>query len=443
MITIPYQTLAIGESSEKECPPAVRRFLSVDIFRGLNILLMIFVNNLAEVKGLPWWMYHRGDVNGMTFVDMVFPGFLFLMGISIPLAMDARVARGQSKATIWAHVATRSLSLLVLGLFIANASHVDARYTHMSAGWWTVLGFVGIALGWMRYPGEEKRKSLYQAIRYSGFAMMAVLFVLFRKSTPEGQPGRLDFSYWEILGLLGWAYLLISTLYLLIGKRFKILVAVFAALVAINALSTLGWLNWMDTGPLRWNPFEAGLSSLTMAGVLAAFVIAGNTIARSFREKAQWILGAAAMLFVHWFCIAAARDFEEPRHANVVLVLHSRQSFDCLAAVLARGREGLEYLGKLCQASRREPIARLYFGLHSVPGAASALAERQWLMGIVGSAQIGAAHGACAAGHEVAAALWSNVEGVADSVWQVPVSPGQRNAITPHGRETPLATGGT
>jgi len=303
VITIPYQTLAIGENSEKECSPAVRRFLSVDIFRGLNILLMIFVNNLAEVRGLPWWMYHRGDVNGMTFVDMVFPGFLFLMGISIPLALDARVARGQSKATIWAHVATRSLSLLVLGLFIANASHVDARYTHMSAGWWTVLGFLGVALGWMRYPGEEKRKSLYQAIRYSGFAMMAVLFVLFRRSTPEGQPGRLDFSYWEILGLLGWAYLLISTLYLLIGKRFKILVAVFAALVAINVLSTLGWLNWMDTGPLRWNPFEAGLSSLAMAGVLAAFVIAANTIARSFREKAQWILGAAAMLFVIGFAL--------------------------------------------------------------------------------------------------------------------------------------------
>jgi predicted acyltransferase len=303
VITIPHQTFATGENSEKERSPSVKRVLSVDIFRGLNILLMIFVNNLAEVRGLPWWTYHRGDVNGMTYVDMVFPGFLFLMGISIPLAMDARVARGQGKAEIWAHVATRSLSLLVLGLFIANASHVDASYTHMSAGWWTVLGFVGIMLGWMRYPGEEKRKTLYRAIRYSGFVMMAVLFILFRKATPEGQPGRLDFSYWEILGFLGWAYLLVSTLYLLIGKRFKILVAMFAGLVTINALSTLGWLNWMDTGPLRWNPFEAGLSSLTMAGVLAAFIIAGNTIARSFREKAQWLLGAAAMLFVAGFVL--------------------------------------------------------------------------------------------------------------------------------------------
>lgn len=104
----------------------------MDIFRGLNVLLMIFVNNLAEVRGLPWWTYHRGDVNGMTHVDMVFPGFLFLMGVSIPLAMDARVAHGQSRAKTWAHVVAWSVSLLALGLFIANALHVDAQCTHMS-----------------------------------------------------------------------------------------------------------------------------------------------------------------------------------------------------------------------------------------------------------------------------------------------------------------------
>ena len=52
---------------------------------------------------------------------------------------------------------------------------------------------------------------------------MAVLFVMFRRLTPSGLPARLDFSYWEILGLLGWAYLLVSTLYLLFAKRFKIL----------------------------------------------------------------------------------------------------------------------------------------------------------------------------------------------------------------------------
>ncbi len=264
---------------------------------------MIFVNNLAEVKGLPWWTYHRGDVNGMTYVDMVFPGFLFLMGMSIPLAVDGRLARGQSKAKVWSHVAIRSLSLLALGLFIANALHVDARYTHMSAAWWTFLGFVGIALGWMRYPGETRHEVGYRAIHYSGWVLMAVLFVIFRRLTPSGLPARLDFSYWEILGLLGWAYLLVSTLYLLFAKRFKILLVLYAAMVALNALSTMGWLKGINTWPRYWNPFEGGLASLTMAGVLASLIIAGGTIARTFRQRANWILGSAALLLAIGFAL--------------------------------------------------------------------------------------------------------------------------------------------
>ena len=283
-------------SSSAESSPAAKRVVSIDIFRGLNILLMIFVNNVAEVKGLPWWTYHRGDINGMTYVDMVFPGFLFLMGMSIPLALDARAARGQSKAQIWGHIIVRSLSLLALGLFIANATHVDARYTHMSQAWWTVLGLLAIALAWVRFPGEERRKVLYRIIRYTGLAMLAVLFLLFRRVTPEGQPARLDLSYVEILGLLGWAYFLVSTVYLLFAKRYKILAAAFAIMVALNTLSTLGWWSWMNWGPLAWNPFEAGLSSMTMAGVLASLVIIGNTVAPTFRKKAWWIFWAAAML---------------------------------------------------------------------------------------------------------------------------------------------------
>jgi heparan-alpha-glucosaminide N-acetyltransferase len=117
------------------------------------------VNNVADVRGLPWWTYHRGNVNGMTYVDMVFPGFLFLMGMAIPLAVDARIARGQSLATIWTHVAWRAASLLALGLFIANATHVDAQHTHLSQVWWTILGLVAITLAWVHFPGGTAAKS--------------------------------------------------------------------------------------------------------------------------------------------------------------------------------------------------------------------------------------------------------------------------------------------
>src|SRR5580698_7232629 len=101
---------------------AAPRVVSIDIFRGLNVLMMIFVDNLGLVVGLPLWTNHvPRDVNGMTYVDMVFPAFLFLMGMSIPMSVDARFARDERKGKIWAHVIARSLMLVAMGLFVANA----------------------------------------------------------------------------------------------------------------------------------------------------------------------------------------------------------------------------------------------------------------------------------------------------------------------------------
>src|SRR5580698_7477967 len=124
---------------------AAPRVVSIDIFRGLNILMMIFVDNLGLVVGLPWWTNHMPrEANGMTYVDMVFPAFLFLMGMSIPLSIRSRTEKGQTFYQVCLHVVARSLSLVVLGLFIANAPQVDAAHTGISEAWWASLGFIAI-----------------------------------------------------------------------------------------------------------------------------------------------------------------------------------------------------------------------------------------------------------------------------------------------------------
>lgn len=54
------------------------RVASIDVQRGLTMMVMVFVNELAGVRGLAWWTYHaKADVDAMTYVDMVFPFFLF------------------------------------------------------------------------------------------------------------------------------------------------------------------------------------------------------------------------------------------------------------------------------------------------------------------------------------------------------------------------------
>src|SRR5258708_24878456 len=98
-----------------------QRLASVDIFRGLTMVIMIFVNDLASVRGLPWWNYHmKANVDFMTYVDMVYPFFLFAVGVSIALAFRQRLNKNSSLPALWLHVIGRSLSLVLLGLIFTN-----------------------------------------------------------------------------------------------------------------------------------------------------------------------------------------------------------------------------------------------------------------------------------------------------------------------------------
>jgi heparan-alpha-glucosaminide N-acetyltransferase len=275
------------------------RIASIDVFRGLTVLLMVFVDNLDFVKGLPWWTYHMPrQANGMTYVDMVFPAFLFVMGMSIPLAVARRIAEGDSGGKIWLHIVGRALSLVALGLFIANGPQVDQQHAGISSVSWDLLGFVGIALFWgcSTSSAATVNKPLRRVVKYAGLLLLVVLAVVFRRTSQNGHVAWFDFSDWEILGLLGWAYLLAGSLYLLLQKNLAALLASLAALSALNGLSTAGWFAWFKRFPPYVQPFEAGLSSITVAGLISSLILVGGMLGKGFRTKAFWAVMYAAVL---------------------------------------------------------------------------------------------------------------------------------------------------
>jgi heparan-alpha-glucosaminide N-acetyltransferase len=248
------------------------RVISIDIFRGLTMAVMIFVNALSEVRGLPWWTYHaHASDDVMTYVDIVFPFFLFAVGMSLPLAVAQRLKRNSSLPSLVAHVAVRVLGLIVLGEILANAQKADPARMGMSGSTWALLALICAAL-YLNVYGESKRARTYsRVLRAVGLAGVILLLVLFRRTTAGGHQAWLDFSYPEILGLIGYSYLAVAILYIPTRRWLCAPPIWFILLVSLCALSTAKIVTFPDQVPLYLWPFGNGaMCCIIMAGVVTS-----------------------------------------------------------------------------------------------------------------------------------------------------------------------------
>jgi predicted acyltransferase len=279
------------------------RVTSIDIFRGLTMALMIFVNELSSIKGLSWWNYHMPEnANGMTYVDMVFPAFLFILGMSVPLAVEQRLKKGASMGQLWWHVVLRTVSLLVLGLILANAWKGDRRLMRLDDEAWTLAALLGSVLFWSVYGRSERYRLLFRVLKFSGLALMIAMFAIFRRTAEDGHTAWIDTSYWEILGLIGWTYLAVSILYIPTRRWRWAPLAWFVVLLLLNVLTSAKWITFPDRLPFYVWPFESGaLASIAMAGVVTSTIFLKETRWRRFREKASpALLFAVAVLAAGW-----------------------------------------------------------------------------------------------------------------------------------------------
>ncbi|EKO39760.1 MAG: hypothetical protein B193_1525 [Solidesulfovibrio magneticus str. Maddingley MBC34] len=96
--------------------PATSRLLSVDALRGLAIAAMIVVNNPGDRRFIYPQLLHA-HWHGLTLADVVFPLFLFLVGVCVALAIDLDKARdAKGRARLWRKILPRAAVLFALGL---------------------------------------------------------------------------------------------------------------------------------------------------------------------------------------------------------------------------------------------------------------------------------------------------------------------------------------
>lgn len=97
--------------------PAGSRLMSLDFFRGATIIAMILVNNPGDEEAAYWPLQHA-KWNGWTPTDLIFPFFLFIVGVSLTFSFSARLKRGESRRDLILHVAWRAAILFAMGLFL-------------------------------------------------------------------------------------------------------------------------------------------------------------------------------------------------------------------------------------------------------------------------------------------------------------------------------------
>ncbi|KAH3719674.1 hypothetical protein DPMN_062528 [Dreissena polymorpha] len=102
----------------EEIPPDTyskrQRLHSLDTFRGLSLLMMIFIN----YGGGGYWFFDHPPWNGITIADLVFPWFVFIMGVSMNFSFRSMLKRRKSRAAILWKVVRRSALLFAFGIVL-------------------------------------------------------------------------------------------------------------------------------------------------------------------------------------------------------------------------------------------------------------------------------------------------------------------------------------
>src|SRR5262245_28378266 len=198
---------AIGSSEPR--PAAGARIDSVDALRGLTILLMVFVNDLG--RAAPSWMHHiqPPSADGMTLADVVFPAFLFIVGVSIPLAFERARRDGKTIPALLGHILIRTAGLLFMGVIVYNAEDDDTLRQPL----WGVLAFVALIPAWCDVPRDPStRRNVLMSVKALGLIGLLFVLVMYRREPTHAElpfygPVEgwiwLRTGWWGILGLIG------------------------------------------------------------------------------------------------------------------------------------------------------------------------------------------------------------------------------------------------
>jgi predicted acyltransferase len=239
--------------------------------RGLTLFLMLFVNDLY-VDGVPEWLVHtKADFDGMGLADWVFPGFLFMVGMAVPYAIQSRLKAGDTYPRVLVHILVRTFSLLIIGIFMLNSSLLNSDIAGINKNLWAILMYVSVFMIWNQY--RNLSGTVLLLLKGTGLVGLIALAAVFRSGTPENV-GWMHTSWWGILGLIGWGYFVAAVVYL-ICKDSLLKTGVFWVLfVVLNVLSQLNMMDFLDpVKPVFGVILDGNVPSIILTGLVFSLIL--------------------------------------------------------------------------------------------------------------------------------------------------------------------------
>lgn len=249
----------------KSLPP---RLASIDVFRALTMFLMIFVNDLWTLQDIPLWLEHTAaKEDGMGLADVVFPAFLFIVGLSIPFAVNSRVSKGYSTTQTIVYILLRSFALLLMGFFHVNLENYGPL-SLLPKPIFQIVITIAFFLIWLDYSPRISR-NIQMGLKALGVAVLLAMAACYRGA--DG--GWMKPHWWGILGLIGWSYLWCSLIYVFSKSRIAVVSGALVFFILFNILAHAGYFDALQSvRSFVWIVENGAMPALTMAGVLTSVV---------------------------------------------------------------------------------------------------------------------------------------------------------------------------
>ena len=275
----------------------MNRIISIDVFRSITMVLMIWVNDFWTINNIPKWLKHaKTGEDYLGFSDVIFPWFLFVLGMSIPFSFENRIKQGEPIFTIWIHIILRTIALVVMGLFHMNMEMYNHDTSYLSKPIYVIISTIAFFMIWNIYPSklEKKWDIASKAIRLIGVIILIIMFLLFSGKDYEGNDIGFAIHWWGILGLIGWVYLIAASLFILIRSSIIGSFIAFFICLGLNIISSSGIpYNIFSWQSVNWIPGGGGLQALAFGGIIVSLLLMQSRVNRNIKN-----------LYITLFCFA-------------------------------------------------------------------------------------------------------------------------------------------